>query len=465
MLGIAIAGYVNVFEPERLTIGGGLSRAGHLFLDRATQEADARALPALLRSDDDRAGAGRRERRGDRRGACSPRRRSRRRSAILPPRTRPRPKGPNDDRARSWTSSRINTIRTLSMDAVQKANSGHPGRADGARPARVPALHAGDEAQPGRTRTGSTATASCSRPGTPRCCSTRRSTCRGYGLTLEDLENFRQLGSPTAGHPERGDAAGIEATTGPLGQGISMSVGLALAEAMLAARYNRPGHELIDHRTYAIASDGDMQEGVASEACSLAGHLGLGKLTVFYDNNHIQLAGETAMAFSEDVGKRFEAYGWHVQDLGRGPRARATSRRRSTPPARSPDRPSLIMLRTHIGYGSPEQAGHQRGARLAARRGGGAAHQGGLRLGPATPTSSSRTRCSSTSRHGRRARRRGGGRVEASAPRPTRPSIPTRWDELTLVMEGGLPDGWDAELPQLPPRGRAGSRRARRRRR
>ena len=138
----------------------------------------------------------------------------------------------------------------------------------------------------------------------------------GYGLTLDDLKNFRQLGSPTAGHPEYGHAPGIEATTGPLGQGIAMAVGMALAEAMLAARFNRPGHELIDHRTYVIASDGDIQEGVGSEACSLAGHLGLGKLTVFYDNNHIQLAGETAMAFSEDVGKRFEAYGWHVQDVG-----------------------------------------------------------------------------------------------------------------------------------------------------
>ena len=140
----------------------------------------------------------------------------------------------------------------------------------------------------------------------------------GYGVSLEDLENFRQLGSPTAGHPEyeADGAPGVEVTTGPLGQGVGNAVGFALAERMLAARFNRDGQDIVDHFTYAIASDGDMQEGVASEASSLAGHLGLGRLTVFYDDNKIQLAGETKMAFSEDVGARYEAYGWHVQNLG-----------------------------------------------------------------------------------------------------------------------------------------------------
>ena len=176
----------------------------------------------------------------------------------------------------------------------------------------------------------------------------------GYGLTLDDLKNFRQLGSPTAGHPEYGDAAGIEATTGPLGQGISNAVGLALAEAMIAARYNRDGHELIDHHTYTIASDGDIQEGVASEACSLAGHLGLGKLVAFYDDNKIQLAGPTSVAFSEDVGKRFEAYGWHVQNLGED--LELDNLERAVEAAKGEtDRPSLIMLRTHIGEGSPNK--------------------------------------------------------------------------------------------------------------
>src|SRR6266550_2927671 len=139
----------------------------------------------------------------------------------------------------------------------------------------------------------------------------------GYGsITLDDIKRFRQLGSPCAGHPEYGHAAGIETTTGPLGQGIANAVGMALAERMLAARFNRAGHEIVDHHTYTIASDGDLQEGVASEACSLAGHLELGRLITFYDNNHIQLDGDTAMAFSEDVPARFEAYGWHVLELG-----------------------------------------------------------------------------------------------------------------------------------------------------
>ena len=140
----------------------------------------------------------------------------------------------------------------------------------------------------------------------------------GYPLTLEDIKNFRQVGSPTAGHPERKYSPGIEATTGPLGQGISMSVGLALAERMLAARFNRPGHEIVNHYTFTIASDGDIQEGVSAEASSLAGHLGLGRLIAFYDDNNIQLAEPSlAKSFSENVAQRYEAYGWHVQDVGR----------------------------------------------------------------------------------------------------------------------------------------------------
>src|SRR5215208_1796602 len=242
----------------------------------------------------------------------------------------------------------VNTIRTLSMDAVQKANSGHPGAPMALAPLAY-VLYT-------RTMKHNPANADwfdrdrfVLSAGHASMLLYSMLYLTGYGLTLDDLKNFRQLGSPTAGHPERGDAAGIEATTGPLGQGISMAVGMALAEAMLADRYNRDGHDLIDHRTFVIASDGDMQEGVSAEASSLSGHLGLGKLTVFYDNNHIQLAGETSMAFSEDVGTRYEAYGWHVQDVGED-LSLDTLESAIRAAGEAADQPSLIVVRSHIGY-------------------------------------------------------------------------------------------------------------------
>jgi transketolase len=176
----------------------------------------------------------------------------------------------------------------------------------------------------------------------------------GYGLTLDDIKNFRQLGSPTAGHPEYGHAAGIETTTGPLGQGISNSVGLALAERMLAERFNKPGHQIVDHYTYTIASDGDMQEGVQAEAASIGGHLGLGRLIAFYDDNHISIEGDTALSFSEDVGKRYEAYGWHVQNLGEDLELERVEEAIANAKD-AVDQPSLIIVRTHIAPGSPNK--------------------------------------------------------------------------------------------------------------
>src|SRR5437764_1737406 len=177
----------------------------------------------------------------------------------------------------------------------------------------------------------------------------------GYEVSLEDdIERFRQLGSRAAGHPEYGHLPGIEVTTGPLGQGISHAVGMALAERMLAARFNRDGHEVVDHRTFVIASDGDIQEGVCSEASSLAGHLGLARLIVFYDDNKIQLAGPTSESFSEDVGMRYEAYDWHVQNVGED-----LSLERLEEATRAAideeDRPSMIIVRSHIGFGSPHK--------------------------------------------------------------------------------------------------------------
>jgi transketolase len=247
----------------------------------------------------------------------------------------------------------VNTIRTLSMDAVQAANSGHPGAPMALAPLAY-VLY---------TRVMNHS------PGNPDWFDRDRFVLSnghasmllyaslylsGYGLDLDDLKNFRQLGSKTPGHPERHEAPGVEVTTGPLGQGLGNAVGLALAERMLAARFNRDGHEIIDHHTFAIASDGDMMEGIGSEASSLAGHLGLGRLIVFYDNNHISLDGPTSLSFSDDVGTRYEAYGWHVQDLGED--LELDSLEAATRAAMEvDDRPSLVILRTHIGVGSPNK--------------------------------------------------------------------------------------------------------------
>ncbi|HEY2657756.1 MAG TPA: transketolase [Solirubrobacteraceae bacterium] len=247
----------------------------------------------------------------------------------------------------------VDTIRTLSIDAVQKANSGHPGAPMGLAPVaytlftRVMRHNPSNPFWWDRDRFVLSA-------GHASMLLYSSLFLTGYPLTLEDIENFRQVGYPTPGHPERDLALGIEATTGPLGQGISMAVGMALAEHMLAARFNRPGHEIVDHYTFTIVSDGDLQEGVSAEASSFAGHLGLGRLIAFYDNNHVQLAGPTSQSFSENVGARYRAYGWHVEDVGEDLSVdRLESAARNAMAVE--DRPSLIIVRTHIGYGSPNR--------------------------------------------------------------------------------------------------------------
>src|SRR5512143_2401063 len=176
----------------------------------------------------------------------------------------------------------------------------------------------------------------------------------GYGLSLDDIKQFRQWGSKAPGHPERGHTPGVETTTGPLGQGVANAVGMAIAEAQLAARYNRPGFEVIDHATYALVSDGDLMEGVGAEAASLAGHLRLGKLTCLYDDNHVTLSAGTDITFSEDRARRFEAYGWHTVTVPDGNDLAAIDAALREARAETA-RPSLILVRTHIGYGSPEQ--------------------------------------------------------------------------------------------------------------
>jgi transketolase len=246
----------------------------------------------------------------------------------------------------------ITTIRTLAMDAVQKANSGHPGTAMALAPVayllyeEVMEHDPGDPHWPDRDRF----VLSCG-----HACILQYSALHlaGYGVTLHDLQQFRQWGSATPGHPERHDTPGVETTTGPLGQGVGNAVGMALAERMLAERYNRDGHEIVDHWTYCICSDGDLQEGVSGEASSIAGHLGLGRLICFYDDNHISIEGDTALSFSEDVGERYRGYGWHVQrfdDTWTLDDLRGAIRE-----ARADPRPSMVILRTHIAPGAPHK--------------------------------------------------------------------------------------------------------------
>jgi transketolase len=244
----------------------------------------------------------------------------------------------------------INTIRTLSMDAVQKANSGHPGTPMALAPVAYLLYtrimrHAPEHPDwPARDRFVLSA-------GHASMLLYSILYLTGYGVSLDDIKSFRQLGSPAAGHPEYGHAPGIETTTGPLGQGISTAVGLALGERMLAARF---GDELTSHFTYVIASDGDIEEGIASEASSLGGHLGLGRLIAFYDDNHISIEGDTALALSEDVGRRYEAYGWHVQNLHEDLDL-DTMEQAVRAAQDEPDQPSLIIIRTHIAPGSPNK--------------------------------------------------------------------------------------------------------------
>ncbi len=247
----------------------------------------------------------------------------------------------------------INTIRFLSVDMVQKANSGHPGMPLGAAPmayvlwTRRLKHNPRNPQWPDRDRFVLSAG-----HGSALLYSLLHLT--GYDLLLDDLKQFRQWGSKVPGHPERGHTPGVEVTTGPLGQGMANAVGMAIAEAQLAARYNRPGHTVIDHHTYAIVSDGDLMEGVASEAASLAGHLNLGKLTCLYDDNLVTLAAGTDMTFTENRARRFGAYGWHTVSVADGNDLAAIDGALNAARAETA-RPSLILVRTHIGFGSPEQ--------------------------------------------------------------------------------------------------------------
>jgi transketolase len=247
----------------------------------------------------------------------------------------------------------INTIRILSADAVQKANSGHPGTPMGLAPMGHVLWTESMNYNPqnpewaNRDRFILSAGHAC----LLQYCILYLT---GYDMSLDDIKNFRQLHSKTPGHPEYGLLAGIEVTTGPLGQGFANGVGFAIAQKYIAARYNKPGFDVFNYKVYAICSDGDMMEGVTAEAASLAGHLQLGNIIYLYDDNHISIEGNTDLAFNEDVSKRFEAYGWHVQVLADGNDTNALSDAIRNAQQET-DRPSLIKVRTHIAYGSPHK--------------------------------------------------------------------------------------------------------------
>ncbi|MFZ9960126.1 MAG: transketolase, partial [Candidatus Limnocylindrus sp.] len=253
--------------------------------------------------------------------------------------------------------SAITTIRTLAIDTVQAANSGHPGAPMGCAP-MAHTIWTRHLRHAPRTPGWFDRDRFILSNGHASALLYSLLHLTGYGLTIDDLKSFRQWGSLTPGHPEYGLTAGVEATTGPLGQGFANGVGMAIAERRLAAEFNRPGHTVVDHRVFGIVSDGDLQEGIASEAASLAGHLKLGKLIYLWDDNLIQLDGPTSTAWSEDVRKRFDAYGWHTSSVADGNDVAAIDAAISA--AIRDDRPSLIAVRTVIGFGSPNKAGSQK---------------------------------------------------------------------------------------------------------
>jgi transketolase len=347
----------------------------------------------------------------------------------------------------------INTIRFLSIDAVQKANSGHPGMPMGAAPMAYilwDRFLNHNPANPGwfnRDRFVLSA-------GHASMLLYSLLHLTGYDLPLDEIKQFRQWRSKTPGHPERGHTPGVEITTGPLGQGFGNGVGMAMAEAHLAARYNRPGFKIIDHFTYGIVSDGDLMEGVAAEAASLAGHLRLGKLIYFYDDNRITLAATTGLTFTEDRAQRFAAYGWHVQTVTDGNDLEAIHNALDTAKSTA-DKPSLIIVRTHIGFGSPhkqdtfEAHGSPLGedeVRLAKEN-----------LGwPAEPNF---LIPEGALHHFRQALQKG---KEAEEKWDTMLSDYAREytdlaEELRRAIEGRLPEGWDADIPVFPtdPKGMA----------
>jgi transketolase len=338
----------------------------------------------------------------------------------------------------------INTIRTLSIDAVQKANSGHPGLPLGAAPMAYALWQKHlrfDPRAPGwfdRDRFVLSA-------GHGSALLYSLLHLYGYDVSLDDLKAFRQWGSKTPGHPEWHDTPGVEATTGPLGQGTANAVGMAIAERYLGALFNRPGHTIVDHHTYALVSDGDVMEGVAAEAASLAGHLGLGKLIYLYDANEVTLDGPLSLIMSEEVGARYAACGWQVLHVADGDRDVAALDRAIAQAKADTARPSMIVIKTTIGFGSPKKAGTA------------AAH--GSPLGDAEVAATKKALGWDPERtffvpdpvrpHLHEAAVRGADlhaawKARVAAWRAAHPALAEQWD---AALAGELPAGWDNAIP------------------
>lgn len=339
----------------------------------------------------------------------------------------------------------INALRFLSADAVQNANSGHPGLPMGAAAIAytIWTRHLRHN------------------PRNPQWANRDRFVLSGghgsmllysllhlsgYELSLEEIKHFRQWESITPGHPEYGLTPGVETTTGPLGQGFANGVGMAIAQAHLAARFNRPGYELFDHHIYAIVTDGDLMEGVASEAASLAGHLKLGRLVYIYDDNRISIDGSTDLAFSEDRGKRFEAYGWHVQYVDDGNAVEAIHA--ALEAAKADERPSLIIARTHIGFGLPTRQDTEKahGEPPGQEELEGAKKKLGWPLEPwfYIPGQVLELYRQALER-GEKLEAEWAEQLEAYGK-----DHPELFAELQRALSGELPDGWDSDLPSFP---------------
>ena len=356
----------------------------------------------------------------------------------------------------------INTIRTLAMDAVQAANSGHPGTPMGMAPTayvlwqRFLRFDPDDPIWPNRDRFVLSAGhasmllyALLHLTGV-KAVNRKYETLGELSVKLDDIKKFRQLGSKCPGHPEYRWTSGVETTTGPLGQGVANSVGMAMAGRWLAAHFNRPGFELFDFDVYALCGDGDMMEGISSEAASLAGHLKLSNLCWIYDSNHITIEGNTDLAFSEDVATRFLGYGWNVTRVGDANDLEMLDRAfaRLQGDARPAD---AHHRRQPHRLGRAEQAGHQRRPRRAARRGGSPLDQAQLRLARGRQVPGPRRRLRALPRRHRQARPAAARGLVRAASRSTGKQYPDLADQLMRMQRRELPEGWDKGLPAFPP--------------